>query len=101
MRAKPPVNSEVRSEEKKRDFISGSEKKQEIESNLIPNSEGDYPWNDEKVRADVTRTFNVRLSEPDYLKLKYIADNTPESMHTFCLNALIPEIEKQIKKLTW
>ena len=49
MRAKPPVTSEVKSEEKKRDFIAGSEKKQEIESNFIPHSEGDYPWNDEKL----------------------------------------------------
>jgi len=101
MRAKPPVSSTTESsvDEKRAEFIDGANNKKEVQSDLKKNNTK-YPWGNEKVRDDLVKTFNIRLSEPDYLKLKYISDHTPESMHTFCLNAIIPAIEKQIKKLT-
>lgn len=101
MRAKPPVSSNVENnlDEKKSEFIEGANNKKEVMAELKKNDVS-YPWGDDKVRDDLVKTFNIRLSEPDYLKLKYISDHTPESMHTFCLNAIIPAIEKQIKKIT-
>jgi len=44
--------------------------------------------------------FNLRLPEPYLLKLKYIAEHTPKSMQSFCLDALLPVIDTKIKALT-
>lgn len=58
-----------------------------------------YPWQDDAVRKDVTRLFNLRLTEPDWLKLKYISDQTQTSMHAICLDVLIPAIHRRLKKI--
>lgn len=44
--------------------------------------------------------FNLRLPEPDLLKLKYIAEHTPESMQQFCQRVLLPAIATKIQELT-
>lgn len=56
------------------------------------------PW--EAGRPDVAKAFNLRLSEPHLLMLRYIAEHTPDSMQTFCLKVLIPAIEARIAELT-
>jgi hypothetical protein len=104
MRSKPPeINKPNNTPEKKGEFID-SANAQEIrsKSRLKEDSKKNnhLPWNSSTVRKDITKTFNLRLSEPDYLKLKFIAEHNPESMQGFCLNAIIPEIEKEIKKIT-
>ena len=59
-----------------------------------------YPWQDEKVRDDVIKTFNLRLPEPLFLKLKFLADNTKRtSMHGICIDALEPTIEREVLAL--
>lgn len=52
------------------------------------------------VRADITKVYNLRLPEPALLKLKYIAEHTPESMQKFCLDLLLPAIDAKIDELT-
>lgn len=59
-----------------------------------------YPWAAPGVREDVAKVFNLRLPEPDLLKLKYIADHTPDSMQQFCQRVLLPAIEAKIQELT-
>ena len=59
-----------------------------------------YPWAAPGVREDVARVFNLRLPEPALLKLKYIADHTPDSMQQFCQRVLLPAIEAKIAELT-
>jgi hypothetical protein len=59
-----------------------------------------YPWEAPGVRIDVTKVYNLRLPEPYLLKLKYIAENTPDSMHKFCLNVLQEAIDAKIEALT-
>jgi hypothetical protein len=56
--------------------------------------------NDPKVREDVLKLYNLRLPEPYLLKLKYIAEHTPDSMQKFCLDALLPAIDAKIEQLT-
>ena len=58
-----------------------------------------HPWEERKLRDDVLKVYNLRLPEPYLLKLKYIAEHTPGSMHQFCLDALLPAIDKKITKL--
>ena len=59
-----------------------------------------YPWEAPGVRVDVTKVYNLRLPEPYLLKLKYIAEHTPDSMQQFCLSALLPAIDARIAELT-
>lgn len=79
-------------------FISGAEKKMAPEP--VQRQKASYPWKDLGVREDVTRVYNLRLPEPYLLKLKYIAENTPDSMQKFCLNVLQDAIDKKIEELT-
>jgi hypothetical protein len=78
-------------------FLSGAEKKTASEP---AQQKAAYPWKEEGVRDDVTKVYNLRLPEPYLLKLKYIAENTPDSMQKFCLNVLQDAIDAKIKELT-
>lgn len=79
-------------------FIAGAEEKAAPKS--APKRKSTYPWEEDRVRDDVTKTFILRLSEPYLLKLKYISEHTPDSMQKFCLNILEDAIDKKIKDLT-
>ena len=59
-----------------------------------------YPWQEPHIREDVKKNLPIRLPEPLYLKLKYIADSTPYSMNSFILERLTTEIEEEISRLT-
>ena len=59
-----------------------------------------YPWEAPGVREDVTKVYNLRLPEPYLLKLKHIAEHTPDSMQQFCLSVLLPAIDARIAELT-
>jgi hypothetical protein len=59
-----------------------------------------YPWGAPGVRDDVAKVFNLRLPEPYLLKLKHIAEHTPDSMQQFCLSVLLPAIDARIQELT-
>ena len=58
-----------------------------------------YPWEEQGVRTDVIKVYNLRLSEPYLLKLKYIAEHTPDSMQKFCLKVMQEAIDAEIEKL--
>ena len=59
-----------------------------------------YPWEEPHVREDVKKTLPLRIDEPLYLKLKFIAERTPYSMNSFILDRVIDEIEEEITRLT-
>jgi hypothetical protein len=79
-------------------FISGAEDKT-AKSAIVEKAES-YSWEESGVREDVAKVYNLRLPEPYLLKLKYIAENTPDSMHKFCLNILQDAIDAKIEELT-
>jgi len=79
-------------------FISGAEDK--TTQKTIVKKITSYPWDEPGVRKDVVKVYNLRLPEAYLLKLKYIADNTPDSMHKFCLNVLQDAIDVKIEELT-
>ncbi len=56
------------------------------------------PWQDPDVNARVIKAFNLRLTEPDSLKLKYVVDNlvSDKSMHAFCVRIVMQEVERQL-----
>ncbi len=82
-------------------FISGAETKNKpapvARARKAPTS---YSWQETGVRDDVLKTYNLRLPEPYLLKLKYIAEHTPDSMQKFCLNVVKDAIDEKIKELT-
>lgn len=92
------------------EFIAGAEaerKEPEVQEKPAPKPAPQparqkvrYPWDNPGVREDVAKIYNLRLPEPYLLKLKYIAAHTPDSMQRFCLDVLIPEIDRKIKELT-
>ena len=81
LRSRPPIASAD-------DFIAGADQQ------TAP-----LPWEDSKVREDVLKVYNLRLPEPYLLKLKHIAAHTPGSMHQFCIDVLLPAIDKKVKEL--
>lgn len=78
-------------------FVSGAEP--ELKTKASPKQRKElHPWEASDVREDVTKVFNLRLSEPLFLKLKYLAENQKRtSMQSICLDVLEPAIEKQVK----
>ncbi len=59
-----------------------------------------YPWEEPHIRDDVMKNLPLRLPEPLYMKLKYIAKHTPFSMNSFILERLTQEIEEEVARLT-
>lgn len=80
-------------------FLAGAEEKTAPKKEAVKRKKN-YSWEDKGVREDVKKAYNLRLSEPYLLKLKFIAENTPDSMQKFCINILENEIDKKIKELT-
>ncbi len=78
-------------------FIGGAEKKTDPKPTKKQSTV--YPWEEAGVRDDVTKVYNLRLPEAYLLKLKYIAENTPDSMQKFCLGVLQAAIDKKIDEL--
>jgi predicted HicB family RNase H-like nuclease len=58
-----------------------------------------HPWEEPHIREDVLKSLPLRLSEPLYLKLKYIATHTPYSINSFILERITEEIEEEIARL--
>lgn len=67
---------------------------------VAPAEAAPWPWEAPGVREDVAKMFNLRLPEPYLLKLKHIAEHTPDSMQQFCLRVLLPAIDARIAELT-
>lgn len=54
-----------------------------------------YPWEAGGIREDVTKVYNLRLSEPYLLKLNYISEHTLTSIQKFCLAIIEKEIDRK------
>ncbi len=81
-------------------FIGGAEEKTVPAKPVTKRKSAALPWEEAGVRDDVTKLYNLRLPEPYLLKLKYISEQTPDSMQSFCLDVVKDAIDKKIKELT-
>lgn len=96
--SRPPSRLEQQSPDdaKAQAFIQGAEQ----DADAVPEPlRQRYPWEDPKLRQDVTRTFNLRLSEPLKVKLKWLSQQGPKSMHQIALEAVEETVERQIAEL--
>jgi hypothetical protein len=81
-------------------FISGAETKSKpTPVTRARKKEISYPWLEPGVRDDVIKPYNLRLPEPYLLKLKFISENTPDSMQKFCISVILDAIDKKIEDL--
>jgi hypothetical protein len=80
------------------DFIEGAENRRDEPptADRVPTP---LAWEDPMVRNDVLKAYNLRLPEPYLLKLKFIASNTPVSMHAFCMAELLPAIDRKVEEI--
>ena len=58
-----------------------------------------FPWHAKRSDKQ-TEVFNVRLTEVELEKLRYIAANTPDSMQAFFRKALLPTIAAKSIEIT-
>lgn len=54
---------------------------------------GERPWEAAYVREDVTKGYALRLPEPLYLKLKWVAAQTGRSVNTMVREAVETDVE--------
>ena len=103
LRMTPPGQIEDM-EKAREEFLSEPETKKkskqvEPKQNNKPEKKS-LPWEQPGVTDRVIKTFNLRLPEPDFLKLKFVVDKSNEkSIHAFCAGLVIDEVEKRLKKL--
>lgn len=59
-----------------------------------------YPWEAPEINERVIKSFNLRLAEPDFEKLKYVSEQAPDkSMHAFCARVVMDEVNKIVSKI--
>jgi len=68
------------------------------EDRFIKGEGSNFPWNGADDR--IIKNFNLRLPESWHMKLQFISENTPHSIHSFIMEVLEAAIEKQIDKMT-
>jgi len=73
-------------------------KKELTKDQFIKGGKGGFPWDDANDR--VIKAFNLRLPESAHMKLKFIAEKTPHSIHGFIMDAVIEAIEREIENPT-
>lgn len=109
LKSRPPIKPKQQNVDT---FISGAEektrqpettglnvKKEKTSSHPRQQQKTAYPWEVPGIRDDVVKVYNLRLPEAYLLKLKYIADNTPDSMQKFCLQVVQSAIDEKIDEL--
>lgn len=58
---------------------------------------GEMPWEADYVREDVMKGYALRLPEPLYLRLKWVAEQTGRSINTVCREAVEVEVERVLQ----
>lgn len=56
------------------------------------------PWEADFVREDVTKGYALRLPEPLYLKLKWMAEQTGRSVNTVIREVIEDEVESFLRE---
>jgi predicted HicB family RNase H-like nuclease len=83
MKRVPPVKSSDISKANEKRFIEGKGNK--------------HPWDEGDER--VIKAFNLRLPEPLHMKLQFIAEHTPNSIHSFIMEAVEEAVERALEDL--
>lgn len=85
------------------DFLSEADKKSLSEAKIVEEEENEisFPWQEPGVSERVLKSFNLRLPEPDFMKLKFVASRSPDkSMHSFCARVVMEAVKRQLKDVS-
>ena len=88
--SRPPLKKMVEQDLEKQ-FIQQGE--------IQPEKKTILPWEQEHVRDDVIKIFNMRLPETVYLKLEYLSEQTRRSKHSICFDAIQKVVDEEIKSI--
>lgn len=80
------------------DFIRLPEKASAEEPGAAASREAARPWEGKRNHKQ-TEVFNLRLTEVELEKLRFIAANTPDSMQAFVRKVLLPAIDTKLSDL--
>jgi len=80
------------------DFIRNANAVPEPIQTLEQTQAESYPWDDPRVREDVIKSVNLRLSEPYILKLQYLSEKTNKSQQELIREALLPYLDDEVQK---
>ena len=80
-------------ETKVKDFPSARTSEQEKKPAMLP-------WEHDSVREELIKVFNLRLSEPLFLKLQYLSDVKRISKHQICLQIIEQKIEEMLSGIS-
>lgn len=89
-----PIKRREADQEQIESFIEGAEKPPE-ESEQEKTKK--YPWDD--ANPEIIKTFNLRLPQPLKMKLDYIVERSPKSMHKFIMDEVEKAVKRELKKL--
>ena len=98
---KPPhIETEIQIPETKKQKVEETVKIKiptPIQETKTANKDISEPWDNANER--IIKGVNLRLTEPQWMKLRYITDNTPFSIQKFIMSILEPAIEKKLNEL--
>lgn len=77
-------------------FIRGAEATPEPEKPTAPTEA--RPW--DSMNPRIVKGINLRLPEPVWGKLDFLRERTNKSIQRIIMEALLPEIDKQIQEVT-
>ncbi len=111
LKATPPVTEDPAQQEALNNFLKEPERKRKARA--VPSTPAktkakdsankekkSLPWEQPGVSERVVKSFNLRIKEPDYLKLKFVFEQSrKKSVHAFCLNVVLEEVARRLKKL--
>lgn len=101
MSIKPPGQTDEK-EAAAMEFISAAPGGS-VEPEVSPTSPEDeiLPWEEPGVRRDVVKQYNLRLPEPELLKLRYVVEkHRAKSINSYILNVLLPQLDADVVELT-
>lgn len=73
------------------DFIEGAE------SQPTETQKKKMPWDD--ANPEVIKTFNLRIPQPLRMKLDYIIERSPKSVHKFIMDEVEKAVKRELKKI--
>jgi hypothetical protein len=93
---KPPIRKSL--EEERERFILEAEnpsKSGTFATSHKP-SKVSFPWEEPMIRSDLKKSFQLRLSEKDFVKLEYLANLRKTSKHQLIIEILLPAINNAL-----
>ena len=67
-----------------------------VQADGEPDDAAARPWEDPRVREDVRKGYALRLPEPLYLKLKWVAAEGGESVNALCQRLIEAEVSRRL-----